>query len=84
MTEVEFIKDHPSGRFKKGQIVKMPKGNVDAWLSSGYVIVPKDTGEPEGNVESSLKDGEVSKENPVSGGESQKKSGKKKKKKRNR
>lgn len=79
MTELKFIKDHPSRRFKKGDIVEMPNENVDAWLKSGYVVVPKDdTGDAVGNVQSSSKDGGESETKSTE----QSKFGKSKKKKR--
>lgn len=65
----------------------MPKENVDAWIKSGYAVIPKDDlGGNEGNVEASLNDGGDSEINYQGGGKSQHKFGKnkKKKKKKNR
>jgi len=83
MIDLKFIKDHPSRRFKKGDIVQMPKENIDAWIKSGYAVESnKETGDDLGNVETSSEDGGQSKENLINGGGSQKKSSKKNKKKR--
>lgn len=39
MEKLRFIKDHPNARFKKGQVVDMPKENVKAWIDSGYCVL---------------------------------------------
>ena len=81
MEQIKFIKNHPSNRFKKGDLIDMPKENVAAWIRSGYAVLPREIGENEGNVTTSMKVGGESKENLLSGGDVQSKSGKKNKKK---
>ena len=80
MPKIKFIKDHPSRRFKKGDVVEIPEESYAAWINSGY-IQTKDLGGNEGNVEASLKEANTEK-NSSSGGKSPKKFGKKKNKKR--
>lgn len=41
MTEIKFIKDHPSRKFKKDNIVEVQDANVDAWIKSGYAVINK-------------------------------------------
>lgn len=78
MQEIKFIKDHPSKRFKKGDIVPMPTENVEAWVMSGYAIL-NEVEDVMGNVPTSSENGgEDSKENAIR----QSKSGRNKKKKR--
>ena len=36
MTKLKFIKDHPSRRYKKGDIIEVPKESVNAWIKAGY------------------------------------------------
>lgn len=76
MKKLLFIKDHPSKRFKKEDIIDMPNENLTTWLDSGYVELLEDSEEDLGNVESSQKSGESS--NQKSKGQS--KFGKRKKK----
>ena len=78
MQEIKFVKDHPSKRFKKGDIVPMPSGNVEAWVISGYAIL-NEVEDVVGNVPTSSENGGVdSKKNA----NKQSKFGKNKKKKR--
>ena len=86
MQQIKFIKDHPSRKFKKGDLIDMPKENVEAWVSSGYAVLPNDSGEAVGNVEASTKVGEKSNESSGNGGKPQSKlsKNKKQKKKKNR
>lgn len=39
MEKLRFIKDHPNARFKKGQVIDMPKENVQGWIASGYCVL---------------------------------------------
>jgi len=78
MTDIKFIKDHPSRRFKKGDIIQMPNENIEAWIKSGYCKLANEIGEALGNVESSSIGGEVLESNS----KKQSKFGKDKKKKR--
>lgn len=84
MTEIIFVKDHPSGRFKKGKVIKVQDESLAAWLKSDCVKLNNIVGEILGNVEAPLKDGEQPKENSNGGGSSQKKSSKKKRNKKNK
>mgnify|MGYP003640512880 CR=1 FL=1 len=79
MPELKFLKDHPSRRFKKGDVINMPKESVNAWLISGYAILKDTLEDSELGKEktSSLIGGEVSKKKL----KKQSKFGKRKKKK---
>lgn len=78
MTQIKFIKNHPSRRFRKGDVVDMPKENVDAWLASGYAVLKDDVGDAEGNLPAPTEVGVESKKSV----EPQSKSGKVSKKKK--
>jgi len=52
MEKLRFIKDHPNARFKKGQVIDMPKENVKAWIASGYCVLDS---EPKKKKESTKK-----------------------------
>ena len=80
MEKLRFIKDHSSKRFKKGQVVEMPKENVAAWIASGFCVLDSEEKIELGNVNGSMKKVSDSKENLKSGTKSQKKLSKNKKK----
>lgn len=82
MTEIKFIKDHPSKRFKKGDVVKMPTENIDAWIKSGYAALPNEVEENVGNLPTSSENGGV--DSKSKSNKQEKFGGKKKNKKRNR
>ena len=78
MQEIKFVKNHPSKRFKKGDIIEMPLENIDAWLKSGYAKL-NEAEDIVGNVPTSSQDGGGNLEENAN---KQSKFGKNKKKKR--